>query len=88
MSNDFGTVEFDNIEYTLLEDADYSNRLFYGGFNDADWGEEYIVEFCARAIGPKRKKVMVYWQFPAIKGGEPEDEGGYPWDLVDRVDPQ
>jgi len=88
MYNDFGTVTFDNVEYTLLEDADYSNRLFHGCYNDASLGDTYTVELSARAIGPKGGTVMIYWQFPEVKGGEPEDEGAYPWDKVSYVVPR
>jgi hypothetical protein len=59
---------------------DFSNRLFDGGYQGAQWGEEYTTEFVADAIDEDGYQYSVYWQFQTTKGEEPEDLSNYPWD--------
>jgi len=61
------------------------NRVFPGWWGDASEGEEYITEFDCPAIDAEGNKYRVIWRFDAIKGSEPEDNGGWLWEDVSEV---
>lgn len=77
---EFGEVTFEGKSYALIAQADFSNRVFVGWFGDAQEGEEYTVEFAARAVDAKGDPYEVYWQFETVKGEEPGDLSDYPFD--------
>ena len=83
-SEKFGTVEFGGKEYALMAQAEFTNRLFAGGFQDAETGEEYTTEYSAPALGDDGYEYVVTWQFDVIKGDEPADED-HDWDDVHAV---
>lgn len=90
LARKFGTVTHEGTAYTLAEVATLSNRPFAGWWGDAEDGDEYTSEWVARAIDDAGDEYQVYWQFDAIKGEEPEDDGNWPWDdeHIARVVPQ
>ena len=77
----FGSVEFSGKKYALMAQAEFTNRLFAGGFQDAETGEEYTTEYSAPAMGEDGYEYFVRWQFDVIKGEEPSDED-HDWDDV------
>ena len=84
-----GTVTIDGTEYALLYQPELSNRLFPGGWQDAAEGGEYISEWEAPCASREQMSAddwdrrdntqRAVWQFPAVKGQEPEDGGDWPW---------
>ena len=85
----YGTVNYQGQQYRLTEDASLSNRLFNGGWQDAVDGAQYIAEYCASGVSLEGAPVTIYWQFEAVKGMEPEDEGSYDWARsISQVRPQ
>ena len=83
-SEKFGSVEFGGKKYALMAQAEFTNRLFAGGFQDAETGEEYTTEYSARAMGEDGYEYFVRWQFDVVKGDEPADED-HDWDDVESV---
>ena len=90
LAQKFGIVAYEGVEYTLAQEAEYSNRLFPGGWGDAQEDEPYLAEFSAKAYDAQGNEVWIYWQFDTIKGREPADLGNYPWDNehIMRIIPQ
>lgn len=80
----FGSVEFGGKKYALMAQAEFTNRLFAGGFQDAETGEEYTTEYSAPAMREDGEEYVVRWQFDVIKGEEPADED-HDWDDVNDV---
>lgn len=70
----FGTVVFEGTEYTLTDQADYTNRVYPGWWGDAQEGEEYTVEFGCPAVDEAGNIYRVTWQFEVVKGEEPLPE--------------
>lgn len=87
MSN-FGTINQDGNEYTLTQEADYSNRVFPGWYGDAQEGESYTAEFSAAAVDANGDTHRVYWQFDEVKGQERADAGSYDWSDVAFIRPE
>lgn len=56
-----------------------SNGVFPGWCGDAKDGEEYTSVWIEYARDADGNKYQITWQFPVIKGEEPEDEGEWPW---------
>jgi hypothetical protein len=81
----FGEIEFDGTCYALTEPADFTNRAFPGGFNDAAEGDEYLVEYGAQAINEAGDDFYVTWLFPETKGAETDDASTYDWSAVHKV---
>lgn len=80
----FGSVEFNGKKYALMAQAELTNRLFDGGFQGAETGDEYTTEYSAPAMGEDGEEYVVRWQFDVIKGEEPADED-HDWDNVHNV---
>ena len=80
LARKFGIVTHDGTEYTLIKQAELSNRVFVGWWGDVEEGEEYTSEWSATAVDAEGNEFEVYWQFDAVKGDEPEDGGNWPWD--------
>lgn len=80
MATDFGSCTYEGKDYILTDQAFLSNRLFPGWWGDAQEGEHYTAEYHATATDAEGYNYLVYWQFDAVKGAEPEDESNYPWD--------
>lgn len=78
LAQQFGTVTHIGTEYTLTQEADFSNRQFAGSWFDAQEGDEYTAEFSAKALDAEGNEYWVYWQFETVKGEEPALDG-YPW---------
>jgi hypothetical protein len=76
----FGTVVYEGKVYWLTAVADFSNRPFPGWWGDAQEGDLYTAEFSCPAVDGAGDEWLVYWQFEAVKGQEPEDNGAWPWD--------
>ena len=76
----FGRVVYNARVYDLLEPASISGRQFNGGWMDAEDGGAYTIEYSCAATDNAGDEVIVYWQFPEIKGSEPEDQSDYPWE--------
>lgn len=57
-----------------------SNRVFPGWDGDVKDGEEYHSEWIDYARDSEGNEYKITWQFPVIKGCEPEDDGEWPWD--------
>jgi hypothetical protein len=78
-TTDYGTIAYEGMTLTLTEQAELSDRVFPGGWDDAEEGEEYFAEYSAPAVDGQGEKYTVYWRFRQIKGEEgPEDD--LPWD--------
>lgn len=71
--------------FTLTADADFSSRVFPGGWHDAEDGEEYVSEWDAPAVDAEGEKYIVRFHFYASKGGELEPDY-FPWDDEHIVD--
>lgn len=81
MANDLGVVTFEGKTFRLMEVATLTNRVFHGWWGDASESEpEYTSEYGAAAEDDAGDPYKVIWQFDAVKGEEPEDEGNWPWD--------
>lgn len=82
-------------DYTLddvgFSDATLTNRVFPGWWGDVTDDEEYFAEWQAIGTGPAGESVRIVWQFPAVKGAEPDDDA-WPWDeqryvqSIERID--
>lgn len=72
-------VMFQGKTYKVIEDATFSNCVFPGWWGDAEVGETYTAQFWANAEGPDGEDYRVTWEFPVVKGEEPEDAGEYPF---------
>ena len=85
----FGTVTHEGTEYTLAQEADFSNRQFPGSWFDAQEGDEYTAEFSAKAFDSEGNEYWIYWQFEAVKSEEPALDS-YPWNdaHITKVEPQ
>ena len=79
-----GTVEFAGKTYALIDQAELTNRLFCGGWHDANDGQEYIAEYSAAAMGEDGYEYVVTWRFDVIKGCEP-DSSDFNWNNVYNV---
>ena len=79
LAQQFGTVTHEGTEYTLAQEADFSNRQFTGSWFDAQEGDEYTAEFSAKALDAEGNGYWVYWQFETVKGNESAIDR-YPWD--------
>lgn len=75
-----GEIEYKGKKYALVADATLTNRAFTNCWSDAEIGEEYTAEFSAKVIDADGEEYEAYWQFDAVKGEEPEDDGEWPWD--------
>jgi len=75
----FGSVNHDGTTYCLSEQAEQTNRLFDGGWNDAEDGTGYTDEWGAIAYDADGTRYRVTWQFEVTKGDEPEADA-LPWD--------
>lgn len=81
LERQFGSVTFQGRKYVLAEAATFTNRVFPGWWGDASDDEpDYTAEYGAAAIDENGAPYKVIWQFDAVKGEEPEDEGNWPWD--------
>ena len=80
----FGAVTFKGVEYAILAQAEFTNRVFDGGYQDAETGEEYTTEYSAPAVGEDGYEYVVRWQFDVVKGEEPADED-HDWNDVHTV---
>lgn len=83
-------ITYNNIELTLANEADYSNRLLPGGYvniNDVSDGESYDLEVFSRAKDADGNKYLVYWIYKDIKGedGNGLDSYDYRDDKIDRI---
>lgn len=79
LDREYGTVTYDGQVYVLQGQAYLSDRVFPGGWHDAEEGEEYTTEYYADAVDPDGNDYIVVWQFDTVKGEEPEDEENYDW---------
>ena len=88
MKMDYGTVTFKGKEYTLTDQAEFTNRQLeapYTNYNEAEEGEEFDFEMSAGAIDEAGNEFIVYWTFSDVKGQQKElDE--FEYDIVDRVE--
>ena len=88
-SNNFGTVEFSGIEYTLTSDAGLTSRFleFNNNHTDVQDGEEFDFEMSANAVDNKGNEYIVYWIFTDVKGkNEKESLDMFDYDVVNRVE--
>lgn len=80
MAQDYGTITFQGRRYILQQDAVLSDRLFTGSWHDtSEPGDAYVAEWMAHATDDAGEDFTVYWQFPAVRGEEPEDDSNWPW---------
>jgi len=56
-----------------------TDRVFPGWFGDVSDGEKYQSEWASYAEDRDGNLYMIFWNFPAVKGEEPEDGGAWPW---------
>lgn len=68
------------IELTSDDECFLSNYVFPGWHGDAAEGEEYTSQWQVYAEGSDGERYLITWDFPAVKGQEPEDDGDWPWD--------
>ena len=80
----FGAIEFGGKKYALMAQAEFTNRLFAGCFQDAETFDEYTTEYSAPAMGKDGNEYDFRWQFDVIKAEEPADED-HDWDNVHNV---
>ena len=83
----YGKVIFEQKEYTLTSNADYTNRLLNGprNYHEASEGQKYFFEMSADAVDSEGNEYTVYWIFDDVMGEEtPLDNFDY--DDVDRVE--
>lgn len=79
-------IEFGGKKYAVTREAEYSNRVFPGSFNDADDDGNHIAEYRAPAIGTDGCDYWVVWQFDENKNDElSTDEYGHDWDNITDV---
>lgn len=55
-----------------------TNRVFSGWWGDVAEGEGYLSEWATIATDEDGERYQIVWQFPAVKGQEPDDDG-WPW---------
>lgn len=67
-------LTIDGKSYKLVGEAYISVRAFNGGFIDAKEGEQYLLEWEARAEDAAGDEFFIRWQFTVIKGDEPSDD--------------
>lgn len=82
--SEFGTITYEGNSYELTDNCFLTNRLFDGWWGDAEEGEEYTSEWEAPARDETGNIYRVTWQFEAIKGEEPEDDG-WPWENDEHI---
>ena len=85
MAAKYGEISFQGKSYALIEQAELTNRLFYGWWGDAKAGEEFLMELSAPAMDVDENEYVVTWQFEVIKGEEPDDASGYDWDVLSVI---
>jgi len=93
-NQDYGTVNFNGITYTLTSQAEMTNRLINNisnNYNDVDDGEEYQFELSASAEyddgNPENENLTtgtIYWVFTGTKGENDPELDSYNYDDVDR----
>jgi hypothetical protein len=88
MDKNYGTVEFEGMEYTLTTDADFTSRMLEhsNNYNDVLEGENYDFEMAADAVDSKGKEYKVYWIFTDVKGEDAKELDSFDYDKVDRVE--
>lgn len=86
-ASDNGEVVYQGKTFALLAQAELTNRIFPGWWGDATFGEEYISEWSAPAIGEDGEEYVVVWRFLAIKGQKAEDDSFWPWNEIHEVIP-
>lgn len=64
---------------TTDDECFLTNRVFPGWWGDAKEGESYISEWACNATDESGEPCRVIYQFPAVKGEEPDDDG-WPWE--------
>lgn len=79
MGSEYGTINFNGRTYELTNQAELTNRVFPGWWGDVEDGEDYVSEWSASGVDAEGEPVTVVWQFPAVRGEEPEDGGAWPW---------
>lgn len=76
------------IELNSDDECAPTNRVFPGWWGDAlQDGDDYWSEWACRATDSDGNEYQIVWQFPAVKGQEPEDDE-WPWDdesYIDRI---
>lgn len=82
--SNYGTVNFQGVEYALITEASLTNRVFPGWWGDAKDGEEYASEFSAKAVDAEGNEYIATWQFDQTKGAEIDDDC-LDWDSVHTV---
>lgn len=88
-----GRYAVNGVEYVELDNPELTNHIFPGWWGDADQGESYVSQWsCPAAAASDFERddfdpddlsnppVTLIFEFPAIKGQEPEDGGDWPWD--------
>jgi len=55
-----------------------TDREFPGWWGNADDGDTYISQWVCDAVGHDRCNYQIIFEFPAVKGDEPDDDG-WPW---------
>lgn len=84
----FGTVNFNNSEYALTNDADYTSRLLpagYTNFVDASEGDDYDFEVAAKAIDADGNEYIVSWIFTGRKGENDPELDSYDYSAPTNV---
>jgi len=74
-------VRHNGNNYLVNGQAELSNRVFFGWWGDAQYGEEYTAEWEADGEDESGIPVIIRWQMTMVKGNEPED--GADWDFSD-----
>ena len=78
------TATFNGKTYTLITDAEPSNRLLPHpkNYHEVEMGEEYDFEMAAKATNEDGNKYEVRWIFTDTKGEESDSYDNYDFDDV------
>lgn len=60
------------------DDAELTNRVFDGSYQDVEPGEQYTVEYAALATDENGVECQIFWQFDDVKGQERQADE-YEW---------
>lgn len=60
------------------DECTLTNRVFHGWWGDVAEGDSYVSEWQCSAKDGDGNDYLIVWQFPAVKGDEPEDDA-WPW---------